>query len=297
MNPEIAVNDARVVLKVKKKKNVLLFSTFRKEFLEKVERSKGIYKAICSYSVLTKTDIIHNFNDVCHYRIKQPNGVRGILLDLTRVFHDLNNPKTQYKQWVKYSQYIMRESPWAPMFRTKTLRTGFKSGITMNVNQPISAIAGACIALRNGTECQVRLPMFNLMLSRGFNGHIAYLMSMAYRYSPDNKEFYSVSFGDGHDPITESHNLKDIIRFFKEGYKFPKEAKPATKYSKDYSVFNYVGASYTGRDEEIGDWIRINTKVTKIGNGWDAKKIVTEDEIMRIANEFNKMINEQEPVK
>ena len=267
--------------KVIKKKKITMRS-LSNSFKEEVEKHKNLRReGICSYSVATRTGISHHFGDVCHYRIQRADGIIGLLLDLSRLNKDLAYKKATNKQWNPYARYIMRESPWAVAFKTKTLTAGFKSGIKMDVSKPISWIGGACIALRNGTEHAERLYMFNYLISKGIDKHVSYLMSMFLSFDNKRKSFTRTTFGDGHDPISIEHDYNDLIKFFAKGYRNDKELKPATEYSAKYKIFETVGRMYS--KFTVNDWLSKNVVESKIGEGWQAVTYITEDEVFRIA--------------
>jgi hypothetical protein len=288
------LSHAEVIKKkvIKKKKKPL---SLQAAFLDKV-KSSAYHGALCSYSVMDSSGgISHNMNDVCHYRIQQPYGVKGIILDVNRAIKDLDGDKKLFRIWKRYANYVMRVSPWNSAFKTKTLASGFKSGVLLDVSKSISVIGGACIALRNGTEMKYRLTMFDFCMRKKMSPNVAFLMSIAFNRIKNTNTFELGTFGTGHDVFSDVHSVDTIMDFMANGYDDISNVLPATKYSKKYKIFDAIGK--VDRDNCIYNWFLNNTKTKNSGNGWNVKKICTKEEVLRIASLVQQMINDRKEIK
>lgn len=283
----------------KKIKKVVVKKPYTKFINEFKNTVKGKYfNSLCSYSVLnSRNEITHNKGDVCHYRIQGHHGINGLVLDIDRVFNDLGRDKTAYLQWKRYANYIIRKSPWSIAFKTKTLATGLKSGLQMNVNKSISILGGACIALRNGTEYKTRVPCFSYLLSKGISPEVSYLLSLAYSYDKSG-EFSLVNFGGAHDAISSEHLFDTVISFIANGYSKELGELSAKQNAKRYHIFKRVGKEAGGVNKNTFDqWIKDNTIVVRKKIGWNSVSVATLAEVMRIAGLLQDHINKSKETK
>lgn len=272
------------------------YTKFINEFKESVKGKS--FNSICSYSVLNnRNEIIHNAGDVCHYRIQGHNGLNGLVLDIDRANKDLGMDKTMYRQWKRYANYIIRKSPWADAFKTKTLVTGLKSGLQMNVNKSISILGGACIALRNGTEYKTRVPCFSYLLNKGVSPEVAYLLSLAYSRNKSGN-FSLMNFGGGHEVISSEHLFDTVISFMANGYAPDIDELPAKKNAKRYHIFKRVGKeNYITKQSTFDKWIKDNTKTVREKEGWNFVSYATLDEVLRIAALLQNHINKAKEIQ
>ena len=283
----------------KKIKKVVVKKPYTKFINEFKNTVKGKYfNSLCSYSVLnSRNEITHNKGDVCHYRIQGHHGINGLVLDIDRVFNDLGRDKTAYLQWKRYANYIIRKSPWSIAFKTKTLATGLKSGLQMNVNKSISILGGACIALRNGTEYKTRVPCFSYLLNKGVSPEVAYLLSLAYSRNKSGN-FSLMNFGGGHDVISSEHLFDTVISFMANGYAPDIDELPAKKNAKRYHIFKRVGKeNYITKQSTFDKWIKDNTKTVREKEGWNFVSYATLDEVLRIAALLQNHINKAKEIQ
>jgi hypothetical protein len=186
-----------------------------------------------------------------------------------------------------YVEYILNKSPWAPCFVTKALEEALSLGVEMDTNKPIGELVGAATAFREATEYNIRIPMFNLVLEEGFDGHVAYLAGVYFSENAGGN--YSVNAaGSGHTVLDETLFSDSIIKFFTNGY--IDNGKPAANVKMEaYSVTKWIGACGNG-GPSMAAYIKQSTDVTTFGDGWGKKEFVTKKALIKFLNVLQQAI-------
>lgn len=150
----------------------------------------------------------------------------------------------------KYVDYVLNRSPVSDTFLTKNLTAALKHGVLYDVTKGKNQIAVAAVMLRMGQEYRRSLPIYQMMLDKGFSERVAWLMFCG--YSPiGNRERYSMNYVGGHNILRTDMVLQKILKFFGPDFKFSKQspyAKDHSGYRIEYEVDKLKGVGQSWRD-------------------------------------------------
>jgi hypothetical protein len=179
-----------------------------------------------------------------------------------------------FKKWV---EYLITISPWAKCYNPTTVEDALENGISFNTDLPHSQLVGAAIALREGHEYSRRLYTFDHMLEQGYNGNVAYMISMNVSINKDLK-VTQVRCSDNHTALTDKAPDDEIISFFTKGFPDLKQ-KPCKEKSDAFKIYNTATPSSDSYGQETDDsfykTVHRALKSKKTGKGFD-EQIVTD---------------------
>jgi hypothetical protein len=260
-------------------------ATEYKELVKELKTAPALGEGICAFGIAytDKTTWIYP-NAPCHYAI---GGIlakwkEALLLDISA--HLKSHPnEAAYRE---YCEYIFTKSPRANCFHYEGWEHAVENGIFMNVSRPIEELAGAAVALREGSEYPRKLAIFQKLTAKGYSGNVAYLLS--YCVSEDLKW---AGFNDAHKSINCSCSFKGIIRFFKEGYYLTRKLKPYLVTTNRYNgVSKWVSPeSKQGRDNI--DVVFSNLLGVPPNRGWDYEPNISEDNLLKAAEFLEKELS------
>lgn len=245
---------------------------------------------ICSFAMQTK-DGQQKFQmgGPCHaalcYMVDSEYEVTHLVYGLSHETKYLY-PKNHKKAYDTFLKYMLNESPWAKCFLTKRVDTAHRYEVEMDVSQSRHHIAGACIALRQGSEYGTSmLPIFNLMKKKGYSGHTAFIMGAM--FMPSGSEYSRKGMGGGHSALYGYMNAEGMFKFFREGYFIKTDGKPFSTHHVGYTVFAHI-ASEGG--VMISSWLDKNVKMEKIGEGFHARTAITKESLFAVADKIEKLV-------
>lgn len=251
----------------------------------------------CNYSLeFDNGKIRHQAPDACHARLSwcyyqdedtTAKEIVNIALNITA--HHKQMSKGDQEVHTRFVQYMLNDSPWAPMFITKDVKEALEVGILMDVTRNVSHIVGAAVALRVATEWPVILKPFGDALDKGYSGNVAYLISGHLQHG-------KVSYWPGHSALTSTLSLAQIVKFFKEGYS-QKDWKGIAKdkTQKSYKIHDPIcpgsgyGGAMVGAGDSLMSFANKQAVSTKQGEGFDAKTVFDyEATLIKMADAFTK---------
>lgn len=255
----------------------------KKLFRKEISKTKP--ESLCSYAFLTNTNKPHlHVNDICFASLRRGNGINAFIIDLKRAKYDLEMKRSSYKLWEKYAKYILSESPWSKCFRTNHLGIARRYVLEMDTNKPLGQIAGAAVALREGSEHPECNALFDLFCKKKLSKNVAYILSKCFVVERGKEEIFSIKeWGGGHHAASSRIGAKHLFSFFANG--FPNKGhKPANQDNSPFEIFNSIGSKQ--KVKTFYDFIIENLKGTKIGQGWQSNTIYTLSDVL----EFGKLI-------
>lgn len=254
---------------------------------------------VCNYAIIMNRterfeDIRTNWGDVCHARLNCGPGAISVL--------DFLDNKAKVSEelrplWKKYITYILKRSPFRIAYHQKEVKNFIANGCEMDVSQPADVLAGAAIALRMGTEKQHLMLSWKYFVEQGFSEETAWLLSYAFRATPDGKNITGVYPMDGgHQPISGEMNADVLFKFLAVGYPAETLKKKPFSESSGYAVFGGMGHDvYRGRGgakidgPSFLEFRDANFKGEKHGTGWNATFVCTNASV----NDFAKLVEEK----
>jgi hypothetical protein len=188
--------------------------------------------ATCSYAIkLANGKIREQKRDVCHARLplqtgdylghKQEKDPIAVVLHLKG--HYKNAQPDLKETYVKYVDYMINRSPWAPIHLVKDAHDAIANCASLDVSRPLYELMGAAVSLREASEFPSNFRSFKKALELGYSEHTAYLMTCCFitRESGDSCRTYITN---GHKVMHTDNKVPAIINFFTKGYKPAKEA-------------------------------------------------------------------------
>ena len=151
----------------------------------------------------------------------------------------------------------------------------------MNVDRPLSQLVGAAIALREGWEFSYKLKLFNELITRGYSGDVAYLVSAFGRN--EGKKYTVYGWDGGHTAMCNYMDWPDVKKFFMEGYHRKPLGKPFRKsYQYDYLVFDTIAKQ--GGNNVLSTVFTKAAGGKEVGEGWGKRMVMPEDGAIILAN-------------
>lgn len=190
-------------------------------------------------------------------------------------------PDESKKTYIKYVQWILKSSPWASCFKTKTASIAIEKGVTMNTDKNISELMGAAIALREGWEFAERLPMFQYCLDIGTSYETAYLMGQAAKESVNKEAWHKNTMSSAHSAINGDMDWDALLEFFRSGYEPGLKGMRFDKTQNSYQVFDTItsradrGYFETKEKDRFSTHLFAVTNPIIIGDGWMRKERIT----------------------
>lgn len=231
-------------------------------------------------------------NMPCHAQLAYTKTDKEVKTLVYAVSHEIKKyALKEHKNYRRYVNYILSTSPWASCFLTNSAAIAFRYDILMDVSKSRNWIAGACIALREGSEHHIKNALFCHLLDKGHNPHTAWVMSRCYVLKEKNTVTFTGASG-GHMVINDGVNFDQLIAFMRDGYTLGKDDSPYSKNHTGYAVCEYVAETETyKRDPKkyLRQWLTENVKTKKVGNGWYAKEVTTLEDVEAAASKLDKL--------
>lgn len=279
--------------KPKKLPNKSLRSELRKEIAKKFPVKPA---GLCSYAAKMENNaIIVQLGQPCHASIGYAFPSEKKVKELAYSVHhevkrfDVDASKKSMNAYKKYLHYMLNESPWATCFLTKSVPVALRYDVLMDVSRSRNEIAGACIALREGTEYEDKRYVFEKVLDKGYSGHTAFLMSYVFGRSREN--YSLLNLNRGHCVLSGYLACSDLFKLFKSGYFLTKGDETYSEAHSGYEVIRKIGRIQN--ENHFSDFIRKLVVEQAEGGGWNAKKYVFEDNFFKVADEIEKKLKEQ----
>ena len=272
------------------KKKEEVFPDLRKELKEKSLVTPNTGR--CSYGVQSKDGkITLHIGDICHARLGEGgvHEVSALALEIERDFVKLD--KEGAIMLKRYSEYILNYSPWSPCFQRHGFENAFKYGILMNIDKCVEELAGAAVALREGSEFPEKTRRFCNFLDMGFSGNVSYLLSAFFFEYEDGMHSLN-HLTAGHSILHSCMNRGALFKFFKKGYYLTNDRAPYRASPKRYDgISKWVAPNMIEADGSIG-WFMSKEVEVPVPGAWGAKTaFVTKEVVIKLANKLEKLVN------
>jgi hypothetical protein len=260
--------------------------------LEQQLREKtGDEPGTCSYAIETVGgEQRFHVRDVCHARIPQydkPGDIAKLVLDIRG--HSEVMQKAKRGSYHEYVNYILNYSPWSPVFHRKGLDHAMNYGVNVNVDKPMHQCQGAAVVLREGSEYCGKLPLFSLLLSKGYSGNVAYLLSASVSGVDGKFEFCGLS--NGHKVLDGTQDSEQLFKFFRDGYVVNAEDAPYREsHARSKGIYNFIAPFVEKPENQINAVLRKGFKI-KPGVGWDASLKVKDVDFYAYADILETLVN------
>lgn len=275
----------------KKKKKAIPKKSVRAELLKQVKAGKTT--GICAWATEYHTRRIDVTRySPCHasmgFHGGSPKKVIGVAYSVN---HELKGyTKDMIAEYKPYLQYMLKESPWSPAFKTKSASIGLRYEVLMDVSVQRHALVAAMVALREGTEFPNKIPVFNFLKKKGFSGHVCYLLS--YAFFMEEGEFKRSGMGGGHQALSGMMNFHHLISFFKNGYSLlPKDGKPYAEEQRRYRIHEYIAPEGDGT---LREWCVANFLSKNVGKGFAAKSVIDEESFLAGATKLEQLLKDKQ---
>lgn len=232
-----------------------------------------------------------NYNAPCHANLMYSKNVVSLVDDIGS--HHINHrDKETYKDFV---HYMLNDSPWRHQFLTKDVEKALTHGVYYDVDADYNRVVCSAVALRQGSEHYERLSMFKYLKEKGFSSNVAWCVAQVLQKGITTT--ISVPNG-GHDVFVYTMASNTFFKFFKEGF----TNKTITSYKNNnnqmYRLFSTITPDNSEEldkyphyklflkegEKDITTWVRENIQVKKEGEGFNVKKYIEEDEVIKFTN-------------
>lgn len=130
--------------------------------------------------------------------------------------------------YVKYVNYILKRSPWAKAFLTKSFGVGLRYNIAIDCSLPRQHIMSAITALRMGSEFPEHLKLFTEMVKKYGEDYAFIIASTTHKVIYADKTIYTLDqYSEAHAVFDVQTKYENLVKFFKEG--FPESKDKAWK--------------------------------------------------------------------
>lgn len=194
------------------------------------------------------------------------------------------------EDWDMYADYIINRSPFRIGFHPTPIEEVKENGVRLNVDATADQVAGACVALRHGTEWVDHMHQFAWLVKQGLDEDAAWLSAfLVIAADKDHTSFQKAQIGGGHQVICGAMPQDVIFKFLKHGY--PNLKKKPYREATNYVVNGGIGydAYRLGPGEKpLSDFRKDNIKETVTGTGWQQVAVIAKESVIA----FTKLIHE-----
>lgn len=239
--------------------------------------------------------------DICHASMKWNDGVAAAGDEMIEIRNWVAGyRKKQVSERMKlvydeYLHYMMNDSPWAVACVTKSIAEAYRDGISFDVNQNVSILVGAAIAIREGWEHGSRMRLFGELMDKGVIGNVAYLVSAYMGYKPDGQNYAITGINQGHMVLHQTLPWDKVRKFFREGYATNLKGIGKDQSQTSYAIFNTItgvkGDKFYGSRVDKGHIEEFFTKAidAKVeGEGFAKKTVVDQACVDRLVEFLTK---------
>lgn len=283
----------------RKKRSGLTKTEFNKAVVEarKSLRTGANHESCCSYvKVLViggKYYVDRKLNDICHARISSPSKIAA-LIDFIGKPKRRFSPE-QYKQFMKYADYVINRSWISYAFHPTTVQNYVRNGVMLNLNCTATEVFAAVVALRQGSERKAHfLHTFSLLVKKGYPEDFAFVMACSFIWELGGKgKVYKISLPGSHvvfDGYCRTQKIFKIAR----GEKVLPKGKPFREKSQSWRLTAALGhdGNYDEKDKDIYSKYLESKFLPKSGTVvvWGAKqaKPVEEEVFLEIVQDIYK---------
>lgn len=195
------------------------------------------------------------------------------------------------KDWEMYADYIINRSPFKIGFHPAPIEEVKENGVRLNINATADQVAGACVALRHGTEWVGHMQQFAWLVKQGMDENAAWLSSFLVQpRGVGLVEFQKAQIGGGHQVICGGMPQDVIFKFLKHGY--PDLKRKPYREATNYQVNGGIGYDAYRNGGVLGNALtNFRDKFLKesvSGEGWAQVSTIDKKSVL----EFTKIIHE-----
>ena len=286
--------DAKKHKPVKKEALRAVVAKIRKEAINQA-------RGTCSYVIIREGDkdwdIQRQFGDVCHARLAKASAYpapKGKTVVAVLDFLNGHKGAVKSKEYKGFIDYIQKRSPWSVAYKAKDAKNAIITGLDMNPDVKGDVIAGACIAMRMGSEYPWFLEEFGKFSKLTKNGHVAFLLSFCLQQ--DKKGNFGIrGMQGGHSVLDGQYKAQGFLKFFKEGYDnkyIEPEEKEKFKNYQNYTVMQPITGEERGYGNALKDtlqqYIHDNVEKKEVGRGWEKEFVVPRESVLNLIAKLEK---------
>lgn len=163
---------------------------------------------------------------ICHAFVREFTVVSEFYENISAHYRTMSEERKP--SYVKYVNYILKRSPWAKAFLTKSFGVGLRYNIAIDCSLPRQHIMAAITALRMGSEFPEHLKLFTEMAKKYGEDYAFIIASTTHKVIYADKSIYTLDqYSEPHAVFDISTKYENLVKFFKEG--FPKSTDKAWK--------------------------------------------------------------------
>lgn len=243
-----------------------------------VETNKGhVMTGDASYSIFFKNGGESKWlNDACHARL-----IGGV--DVIGAYTWIKSDRELGAGYKGFVEWMVFNSAWKDCFvKNQTLEEMMEGGVELDITKPTSVLFTACVMLRMYHEFLQFKETWDKLIELGFSENVAFLCAHLFRRGAISKE------SDAHGVITNSSEIKDVVKSFKGGG-FAQVSHPFNT-----AEGNQFGSRFASRGiaSQTGDYskvfLNIPNKFKKLEMAWgrDTKFVCPETSLIPVAIRF-----------
>lgn len=237
--------------------------------------------------------------DVCNarmtwgYDVPDDDEMTEMMICIKR--HVMVMSAKQVVEYIPYVNWILQFSPWAPCFLTKTYEEAVEKGVLMNLDENVSHLMGAAIALRQGSEFSKLTPLFNELMADGVDGWTAFLVSnYVYKIGWELR----VTGLTPHHVLSSEMPIHLIRKFGNDGYAKKEGIRKGGRAQRAYYVFGAIVGTYQQNGwglrfpagQAFESWMKDHLPTKKVGEGFVTKTIITMDDVKSLTTSLTEYL-------
>lgn len=217
-------------------------------------RTDANHHSCCSYAKVVELwggyYVDENLNDICHARIGSPHKIAA-LIDFIGKPKKRFSPE-QYKQFMKYADYVINRSWISYAFHPTTVQNYVRNGVMLNIDCTATEVFAAVVTLRQGSERKAHfLHTFSLLVKKGYPEDFAFVMACSFIWELKGKgRVYKISLPGSHvvfDGYCKTQKIFKIAR----GEKVLPNGKPFREKSQSWRLTAALGQDYDPAEKDI----------------------------------------------
>lgn len=194
----------------------------------------------------------------------------------------------------RFIDYMINRSPWKTAFIPCDVDVAINRGVYANIEEKLSNVVNALIALRQGHENRQILRSWKYLLDNGFDENTSWAASQFFLIDTNGMKFLHLPTG-AHDWLTGAAVVVECyLEFFRNGFQFCKEEFPLKEGKRTYNVTKAItGFGQHERDKKgrqtINSWAVKHLPLKAEFSGWNEVKYLEDKTVLA----FAKLIEEQ----